>query len=371
MKIRSSAGLAAGLVVAALLPSTAAAAPVTVDLRIEGPTRTLFEGPVTTDVRQFRFTGESTGHTCDGTAAIGGPSPTPVPTRGAVVAQAAETTPFTIAGTFGQFGASFTSIAGESVAFDMATSKFLAEYVNGQFASLGACADEAHTGDDALFAYGTGSEQLLELAGPALARPGQTVALKVTDAGTHTAVAGATVGGRTTGANGTAVVGPLNARGIADFKATKTGAIRSNRVRVCVTDGQDGACGSQLPQPAAPDRTAPVATIKGIRNGQSFSRRKAPRKLRGSVTQDPSGLWAVKIRLTRKLGDRCWYFSGSKERFLKRRCGKKHAFKVGDRAEWSYLLPSRLPRGRYVLDTYALDNAFNRSTTTRVRFRVR
>ena len=47
------------------------------------------------------------------------------------------------------------------------------------------------------------------------------------------------------------------------------------------------------------------------------------------------------------------------------------AFKVGDRAEWSYLLPSRLPRGRYVLDTYALDNAFNRSTTTRVRFRVR
>jgi hypothetical protein len=371
MKIRSSAGLAAGLLAAALLSSTAAAAPVTVNLRIEGPTRTLFEGPVTTDVRQFRFTGESTGHTCDGTAAIGGSSPTPVPTRGAAVAQAAETTPFTITGTFGQFGASFTTIAGESVAFDPATNRFLAEYENGQFASLGACADDARTGDDALFAYGDGTEQLLELSGPVIARPGQTVGLKVTDAGTHAAVAGATVAGKTTGADGTAIVGPLTTRGITDFKATKTGAIRSNRVRVCVTDGQDGACGALLPQPAAPDRTAPVATIAGIRDGQRFSRRRAPRKLRGTVSADPSGLWAVKIRLTRKLGRTCWYFSGSKERFLKRTCGKKHAFKVGDQPRWSYLLPRRLPRGRYVLDTYALDNAFNRSTTARVRFRVR
>jgi hypothetical protein len=370
MKIRSSAGLAAGLVVAALLPSTAAAAPVTVNLRIEGPTRTLFEGPVTTDVRQFRFTNETTGHQCDGTT-LGGMSPSPVPTRGAVIAQAAETTPFQLEGTWSSLGASFTRIAGESVGFDATTNRFLGEYENGKFASLGACADDSKTGDDVLFAYGDGSEQLLELAGPVLARPGQAVALKVTEAGTHAAVAGATVGGKATGADGTAVVGPLNARGIADFKATKTGAIRSNRVRVCVTDGQDGACGSQLPQLAAPDRTAPVATIKGIRDGQRFSRRRAPRKLRGSVVEDRSGLWAVKIRLTRKLGGKCWYFSGSKERFLKRRCGKKHAFKVGEQPEWSYLLPSRLPRGRYVLDTYALDNAFNRSTTARVRFRVR
>jgi hypothetical protein len=369
MKIRSSAGLAAGLVATALLPSAAAAAPVTVDLRIEGPTRTLFEGPVTTDVRPFRFTNESVTHQCDGTAASSGQSPTPVPTRGAVIAQAAETTPFQMTGTWGQFGASFTSINGESVAFDPGTGRFLGEYENGAFAQLGACADDSRNGDHVLFAYGDGTEQLLELSGPTRARPGESVRLRVSDAGSHAAVAGATVAGRVTGADGTVTVGPLTARGNNDFKATRTGAIRSNRVRVCVTDGGDGACGTLTPSP--PDTTAPVSTIAGIRNGQRFSRRSAPRELRGVASDDPSGLWAVKIRLTRRLGGTCWYFSGSKERFLKRTCGKKYAFKVGEQPEWSYLLPSRLPRGRYVLETYAIDNAFNHGATQRVAFRVR
>jgi len=53
---RRSLGLAA--VIAAVATTPALAAPVTVNLRIEGPTRTLFEGPVTTDVRPFPFTGD-------------------------------------------------------------------------------------------------------------------------------------------------------------------------------------------------------------------------------------------------------------------------------------------------------------------------
>ena len=137
-----------------------------------------------------------------------------------------------------------------------------------------------------------------------------------------------------------------------------------------MTDGADGACGDVGPRPP-PDTTAPAAKILGIRNGQRFTRRRAPRELRGTVSADPSGLWAVKIRLTRRHRGTCWYFSGSKEQFLKRTCGKQYAFKVGDRAEWSYLLPARLPRGRYVLDTYAIDNAFNRGQESRVVFRVR
>ena len=51
MKLSLTAGMVAGLLSLAAAP--ALAAPVTVDLRIEGATRTLFEGPVTTDVRQF------------------------------------------------------------------------------------------------------------------------------------------------------------------------------------------------------------------------------------------------------------------------------------------------------------------------------
>jgi hypothetical protein len=129
-------------------------------------------------------------------------------------------------------------------------------------------------------------------------------------------------------------------------------------------------CGAQ-PTIAPPDTTAPVASIRGIRSGQRFTRRRAPRELRGTVSADPSGLWAVKLRLTRRHRGTCWYFSGSREQFLKRTCGKAYAFKVGDETVWSYLLPARLPRGRYVLSTYAIDNAFNRGAERRVVFRVR
>jgi hypothetical protein len=116
MKFPSIAGLAAGLAIAAATP--AAAEPVTVDLRIEGPTRTIFEGPVTTDVRGFRFTDETVTHRCDGTT-TGGSSPTPVPTRGAVVAAAAKRAPFSFTGTWHP-----ETIDGESVEFDAATGRF-------------------------------------------------------------------------------------------------------------------------------------------------------------------------------------------------------------------------------------------------------
>jgi hypothetical protein len=365
MKIRLSTGLAAGFVMAVLAAAPAHAAPVTVNLRIEGPTSTIFEGPVTTDVRTFHFTtGADTGpHQCDGTT-VGGTSPGPVPTRAAVVAQASETAPFSTEGSFSQFGISFDKIAGQSVAFD--GTNFLAEYNNYTFTQFGACADPVASGDDVLFAFTDGSHPLLKLVGPVRARPGVPVTARVIDGSNGNPVAGATVDGQTSGADGLVTVGPFTTIGDHDVKATKTGAVRSNRLRVCVTDGADGACGTLVP-----DTTAPTATIAGIRNHQTFSRKRAPRELHGTVTADPSGLWAVKIRLTRKLGTTCWYFSGSKERFLKRTCGKKYAFKVGDRPEWSYLLPARLPRGSYVLDTYAIDNVFNHGSTKRVRFRVR
>jgi hypothetical protein len=367
MKLRSPAGLAAGLVSATLLTAPAVGAPVSVDLRIEGPTRTLFEGPVTTDVRPFQFTGDPATHRCDGTT-TGGTSPQPVPTRGAAVVASG----VAITGDwFDALGPSFSTVAGESVAFDQATNRFLAEYKNAQFASVGSCADPIQNGDRVLFAYGDGSEALLALDGPQRAAPGAAVTVRVTNAATGATVAGASVGGQVTGADGTAVVGPFATRGDNDLKATKDGAIRSNRLRVCVTDGSDGACGTLPPQLSPPDTTAPTGRVLGIRNGQRFKRRRAPRELRGTATADPSGLWAVKIRLTRRFDGTCWYFSGTRERFLKRTCGKKYAFKVGEATDWSYLLPARLKRGRYVFDVYAVDKAFNRGTTSRVVFRVR
>ena len=131
----------------------------------------------------------------------------------------------------------------------------------------------------------------------------------------------------------------------------------------------------QTPAPgagrAARDTAAPATALTGLESGAVFSRRRAPRLLRGTVASDPSGLLAVKLRLTRRVGAKCSYFSGSRERFRPVRCGRGSFFKIGDRADWSYLLPKRLGRGRYVLEAKAVDGAYNRGAVTRVRFRVK
>ena len=370
--LKRLAGLAAGLAMLAAAPG-ALAAPVTVDLRIEGLNRTLFEGPVTTDVRTFHFTDDARQHQCDGTTT--GPSPSPVPTRGAALVTAAEQTPFTLRGSWDdQFGATINEVAGENVAFNGTTQRFLVEYKNGQAAQVGACGDAINAGDRVLFAYGRFEDRPLALTGPASVRPGETATVKVTDAGNGSAISGAVVRGARTGADGMAVVGPFTQRGDQDLKAVKAGTVRSNRLRICVSDGSDGLCGNTAagaPSTPAPRDTVAPRTTLNLRNGAVFSRRRAPRLLRGTVTADPSGLLAVKLRLTRRVGKRCSYFSGSRERFRPVRCGRGSFFKIGDQAGWSYLLPKRLGRGRYVLEAKAVDGAFNRGAVTRVRFRVK
>jgi hypothetical protein len=380
-----------GLVVVVLaLAAPATAAPVTVNLRIEGATRTLFEGPVTTDVRQFQFTGDPASHECDGTVANKGPSATPGPTRGAAVAAAAAQAPFTMTGMwFDSLGSpSFATIAGENVAFDSTTNSYLVEYLNGKPSSLGSCGEQVATGDDVLFAYGTGSETLLKLSGPSAAAPGVPVALRVTNLADGTPVAGASVAGATSGADGAVTVGPFATRGNQDLKATKSGAIRSNRLSVCVTDGSDGACGTTAASSCqttgddgncgTKDKRAPRGKIGSIREGQRFGKGKGPRKLSGIVTPDPSGIADVRLRLTRNDHSHCQTFDGRSERLVKlSRCGAKRGtwFSAGDREQWSYLLPAKLGPGRYVLDLQVRDKAGNvdtllQRTRTRVVFTV-
>jgi hypothetical protein len=362
MKIPSSAGLAAGLLMAALLPATATAADqVTVTLRVEGPSKTLFEGPVSTGVRDFHFTNDPTSHTCDGTSALGGANAAPVPTRGAVLAEAADTAPFDLEGTWNdQFGATFTKIAGEDVAFDPATNKFLGEYENGQFASLGACADDARTGDDVLFAYGDGSETLLALSGPAQGTPGGSVTLKVTNAANGAPVAGASVGGGVSGPDGAVSVGPLASKPHVDFKASKPGAIRSNSVQVCVTQRGCERLGSGRPR----------ALVRGIKDGKRFRHGKGPRVLHGAVGASPAGLRAVRMSLQRKVHGRCRAYNVRRAKFVKHRCGEHPSFKVSSTGDFSYLLPTRLTAGRYDLRFVAVDRAGKRDRVRRGRNRV-
>jgi hypothetical protein len=364
------AGLALAIVALLVPASVASAAPVTVNLRIEGPTSTVFEGPVTTDVRPFQFTAgaDTAAHECDATAVNGGTSATPVPTRGAAVAAASLGAPFSTAGTFfaPPIGSpSFSEVGGQSVAFDAATNAFLVEYKNGVEASIGSCGDPIANGDNVLFAYGPEGVPLLQLSGPATAAAGVPFTVRVVDQRTGSPVAGATVGGATTDAAGNATV-TLAQAGAQRLKAEAAGAIRSNALVVSV------AAPGQVAAPVAPagagavagavvDRTAPRARLLSPRSGHVYRFTKfSPRLIHVAVAETGSGIRTVKIRLTRRVGNRCFSFSGRRDRFIGAKCGAGFFFTVSDRADFTFLLPKRLGRGHYVLDVEAIDRAFNR-----------
>jgi len=288
--------------------------------------------------------------------------------------------------------------------------RFWALYVNNAPASTGICGVTPQEGDEILLAAACGGAtdgcftgDPLDIRGPRTAAPGQAFNVHVdewtsdftnpTPAASRQDSDAATVtgGGQTvtTDQRGNAAV-TLTDRGPVELVTTKDGRIR-DEVSVCVTDGADGFCGTVRPgettSPTAPppaetaacqtnghdgrcgsrDTEEPAAAISALSEGQKFSRGSGPRELAGRISADPSGLLAVKLRLTRTDRGRCSYFSGKSERFRSMRCGASNGkwFAIGDRADWSYLLPSKLPRGRYVLDVNAIDKAYNRDDERR------
>jgi hypothetical protein len=237
------------------------------------------------------------------------------------------------------------------------------------------------------FAMGCTPASPLRLTGlPARVAPGAAVTVRVDEYSapvfpatqtTSAPSAGATVsyGGATatTGSDGTARL-TFGGTGPQTVSATKAGHVRTATESTCVTTGADGACGSGTgaggagTPPAGEDETAPVATLTGISRGKVYSRKRAPKVLRGKVSADPSGIKSVRLGILRRKGDRCWAFDGDSERFERHRCGGSRTFRIGDRVDWSYLLPNRLPRGRYTIRVAAIDNAGNDSATeTRIR----
>ena len=361
--------LLAGIILVLAVGATSAhAAPVTTDLRIEGATSTLFEGPITTDVRPFHFTGDATMHECDGTSSTGGSSPTPVVTRGTVLAAAIDGG-LQANGTWFSFGPGFDTIAGQNVAFDAATNNYLVEYDNGAVAATGACSDPVSAGEEILFAYGDGSQIALTLSAPSAARAGQAVRLVVRNAADSTGQAGVSVGGVTTDADGVATVSFPRA-GTYTLKAQKPGTIRSNAVTICVHDGDGDACRAPA-SPAGSGATGrPAVKVAGLHNGQRFHRHHGPHELRGSITGG-GNVKSVEVRLRRKTHKRCFGFNAKRERFVRMRCSRGAAwFSVGATADWSYLLPKRLGQGLYQLQVRATDSAGNQSSVQSLRFRV-
>lgn len=365
--IRRILALAGLLAVAAC--ANALAAPVTVDLRVEGLTQTLFEGPVTTDGHDID------GHPCDGTN--GGVNPTPGPTMTAALDDSGIDWARTWFDGFQDFG--IDRIGPD--ASDFQNNRFWGYALNFVPTQVGGCQQQVAAGDDVIFGYDFFNKaHLLKLSGPARAATGETVTVTVTDGQSGAPLDGAAVGGQTTGADGTAAVS-FASPGVHTLKAERADSLRSNGVQVCVYEPGSGGCGTEPApgtEPTGPqlpggggvvrDTVGPRATIAGLHDGRTY--RRAPRVLRGRA-EDDRGIHGVYLLVRMIDGRGCRWLSGRSETFSRpRSCDGARYIRLGTAANWSYQLPFELRRGaRYVVDVKVLDAGLNKDTE-QVRFRV-
>jgi hypothetical protein len=381
-----SPGALAALLASALIAAPAgAAAPANVTVRVEGEAQTLLpRSAVATTTAPVVKDGTNP---CTGTSALGA-------LDRAVAGD--------WAGYWGGagFGYAVETIKGETHndPFPADPAQYWSFWVNYRYQDQGLCGTELQEGDDVLMFVDcfsptnacSGRIPLRIGDVPAAVAPGQSFSVRLEefttsyDAGTETTTTtpepaeGATISAAgqtvTTGADGTAQLN-FSAPGPVSIEAAKPGRVRTAAL-TCVTSGSDGSCGTQLPPSAvlgtekSDDTMAPVVSISRLANGKVYKRGRGPRKLEGSVTPDPSGLLSVRLSILRKANGACWAFDGAGERFKRHRCGGSRSFRIGDRADWSYLLPKRLGRGRYTIRAAAIDKAGNDSTT-QVVIRVR
>jgi hypothetical protein len=388
-----AASVAAAVVLCAAAP--AVAAPVTVNVRVEGSSGTIFEGPVTTDTHLVDGGDGSGSHVCDGTN--NGIYPTAGPTQTGALDDAARTNGFSWFGRWNEFSASDNEFYIHTIGGDSDSSSMFWYLVrNWTGLSRGGCQQQVQNGDDLLFALSGfdpttyASWPLLELRGtPTNAPVKQAFTVHVLqhdgNGSPATDAAGASVAGATTGADGTASVS-FDSPGVKRLKAERPNSIRSNAQTVCVYVPGSGDCGTQpssatgttapAPIPPAPkDTTPPVVHVTSPLAGKSYAR--GPRLLAGAI-DEAGGIAQVFLRLRATDGgsmtaaSRCRWFSGKREVFTHRTvpCSRARYFRVGSEAAFSYLLPARLGKGKYVLDVKVLDHAYNAGRTA-VSFKVK
>jgi hypothetical protein len=374
-KLQSLAALVAASAALAVA-APAFAAPATVNLRVEGSTQTLFEGPITTDAQTL--TKDSSGpHKCDGTNK--GTNPTPGPTMTGAMNDGVTANAFTRDATWDPgFDDFFINRIGPDTNTGAPDYQpYWGYFLNGVSSTLGGCQQQVHQGDDVLFAYANYGQPLLELSGaPARAATGEsfTVTVQQNDGnGNRVPAPAAAVEGQTTDAAGHATLSFGDA-GEHRFKATRSDAVRSNAATVCVYVPGSGDCGTDkpaapttpTPAPQAPvkDTTPPTIELATLTPGKAYAR--GPRVLAGDV-KDAGGIAQVFLRLRATNGgaltsaSRCRWFSGKRGVFTHRTvpCSKARFFRLGANPHFSYLLPSRLRTGKYVLDVKVLDRAYN------------
>lgn len=300
------------------------------------------------------------------------------------------------------------SIMGETHQFEPSASAnyYWSFWLNHQEASTGACEAELQQGDRVLFFPACYSETNacpapqtpLGIEAPVSANAGEAVTVTVSQynsKGEASPAAGADVAGGGVNAS-TDFQGHATMRfsGDGTYTLHASGsnegppAVRSE-TSICVHEGNDGTCGTSIPGSASPTQTlsatatshpyigvfALVARSTAVREGHVYSRRHAPRLLTGTVIAH-SPVTSISISLRRRFKGRCFTYNGTRERFVKARCGKDSFFKVANGGtSFSYLLPAKLAPGRYVFDIGSTDAAGNHAAlargSTRTVFDVR
>lgn len=362
----------------------AVAAPITVNLRVEGSSKTLYEGPVTTEPQTFETASSGGPHACDysdngnsGGFTNGG-NPSATPTDALRTAALASGLAFNA-----EWSTEFGDFDVTQVGSDADNSnEFWGYAVDDTTAPVGGCQIALAPGNEVLWAFNYfGLEHLLSLSGPSTANVGTPFTVHVVDGQTGAPIQHASIGedvagvttavpGVETNAEGNATV-TLSNTGSVTLKATEPKSVRSNGIVVCVHNGDDGTCGttpracadsassatgecSTAPfhAPPAPSPRA-VPRVRGVANGQVFRRGHGPRLLRGEVELlNGDTLHTLSISLQRRYRGRCYSFSGARERFARSRCGTSSYFSVGGSLSFSYLLPAALAAGHY---TFAIE----------------
>jgi hypothetical protein len=232
MNTRTGASTVLALALVCGTAATAApalAAPTKVSVRIEGKTKTLFEGAVTTDVHEVDAGDGSGPHKCDGTN--GGANPAAGPTATGAMDDATKLAGLTWSGSY---DASFEDFLVNQIGPDAATaSAFWGVAIQGKSLQVGGCQAIVTTGDEVLWAYDSFNKKLLRASGPKTTRVGKLTSVKVIDTEKGKPVAGAHIGGKKTNAKGIAKL-RFKTTGKKRLKATASKAIRSNQLVVKV-----------------------------------------------------------------------------------------------------------------------------------------
>ncbi len=279
-------------------------------------------------------------------------------------------------------------------------------WLNNKYEEEGICAVELEAGEQVLFFPECFSEaecpspsHVLGIEVPSTAEVGKPTSVTVVSynaKGERSPAAGVNLGGW-----GSSTETNLEGKATVTFPGDETYTLRATgatgesplavpgEALVCAHTGDDGECGtSRLPGSSLPvsssssgggvvAESAPytgpyavVAALTGIHEGNVYSRGKAPRVLAGTVSAHAS-VTSISLRLRRSYRGRCWAYDGSRERFGHVRCGRGSFFGVASGGDsFSYLLPSRLPPGRYVLDIAASDSAGDHAPLDRGSSRV-